>query len=256
MENLQFDKAEYAGEAPSRTCGECTRLIHDQYFEAAGKLLCATCAQGLAGGGSAAGAFVRALVWGGGAAFLGTLVWFAFIKITGWELGLIAIAIGFLVGFAVRKASRGRGGWKYQALAMALTYVSITAAYVPMVIKSFAAEGKSQAAQAAVNADVAPSPWAASPPAVMTVSATTPAADPAVPSTDRGGPVDKPTAGTFVLFAVIVFAIAFAAPFLAGFENIFGIIIVGFALYEAWKLNKRVVVSGPFTIAAPPPAQG
>src|SRR5439155_3866977 len=51
------------------------------------------------------------------------------------ELGIVAIGVGLLVGIAVRKGSGGRGGRKFQALAMVLTYLSITASYVPLVLK-------------------------------------------------------------------------------------------------------------------------
>ena len=42
------------------------------------------------------------------------------------------------------------------------------------------------------------------------------------------------------------------APFLGGFENIIGIIIIGIGLYEAWKLNRRVelTISGPHALAS------
>jgi hypothetical protein len=64
-----------------------------------------------------------------------------------------------------------------------------------------------------------------------------------------GGP---PGVMDFVLLAAIIFGIAFAAPFLSGVSNIMGIIIIGIALYEAWKLNKRVAVTGPFRFGAEP----
>jgi hypothetical protein len=39
-------------------------------------------------------------------------------------------------------------------------------------------------------------------------------------------------------------------PFLAGAQNIMGIVIIGIGLYEAWKINKRRIVSvtGPHAI--------
>ena len=45
-----------------------------------------------------------------------------------------------------------------------------------------------------------------------------------------------------------------AAPFLAGFENIIGIAIIGFALYQAWQMNarRRVVFTGPYAIGGAP----
>jgi hypothetical protein len=55
---------------------------------------------------------------------------------------------------------------------------------------------------------------------------------------------------------VLVCVLAFAAPFLMGFQNIMGIIIIGIGLYEAWKMNRKVplVFTGPFQVAPPVPA--
>jgi len=41
-----------------------------------------------------------------------------------------------------------------------------------------------------------------------------------------------------------------AAPFLAGAQNLIGLLIIGFALWEAWKFNARrqVPISGPYQI--------
>ena len=46
-----------------------------------------------------------------------------------------------------------------------------------------------------------------------------------------------------------------ALPFLAGFENIIGIIIIGIGLWEAWKLNPRMQleITGPYRVAAASP---
>jgi len=40
------------------------------------------------------------------------------------------------------------------------------------------------------------------------------------------------------------------APFLAGFENILGLVIIGFALFQAWKMNRRapLAISGPYAV--------
>ena len=76
-------------------------------------------------------------------------------------------------------------------------------------------------------------------------------------STSSGGGEDL-SAGDKVVALVFACIIAFAAPVLAGFENIIGLLIIGFALWEAWKINKRTVVefTGPYALAggsAPPP---
>jgi hypothetical protein len=57
----------------------------------------------------------------------------------------------------------------------------------------------------------------------------------------------------WVIVVTIVFLYSLAAPFLAGIENIIGILIIGIALYEAWRINKRpsIQFAGPFYLKAP-----
>ena len=204
------------------------------------------------GTGRSGTAFLRALAFGAGAAALGTIVWSLIINLLNMELGLIAIGVGLLVGVAVRKGARGRGGWKFQTLAMALTYMSITASYVPMVVKALrdgpakadkTADGKSADGKSADGTTVG-----------RTGSEVQSAAG-------HAGKQEPPSAGQVILAFIVVFGLAFASPFLSGASNIMGIIIIAIALYEAWKINRRVPVSGPFRIgsmipagAAPPPA--
>ena len=62
--------------------------------------------------------------------------------------------------------------------------------------------------------------------------------------------------GGFLLAVGTLVAILYAAPFLAGFQNIIGILIIFFAVQQAWTMNKRRVfdVKGPFRVAASPEA--
>jgi hypothetical protein len=55
---------------------------------------------------------------------------------------------------------------------------------------------------------------------------------------------------------LFIFGAALVAPFTSGLRDILGLAIIGIAVYEAWKLNKPLVVTGPFRVAAaaPPPA--
>lgn len=58
----------------------------------------------------------------------------------------------------------------------------------------------------------------------------------------------------------LLFLLSAAAPILAGFENFMGWIIIGIALYEAWKLNRRppLLLRGPLPVqpaaASPSPS--
>jgi hypothetical protein len=220
---LQFDKVDAVPDAV-RVCSRCQARFEQEYFEAAGNFICPACARQI-GGESEPAAFWRAAGYGAGAALLGTIIWYSIVALTSYEFGLIAIVVGLFVGYAVRKGSRGRGGWRYQALAMALTYVSITASYIPLVI------------EAAQEQDVVENGASA------------------VAEATLGGEAEGAARASLAelgLAMLFVFAIALASPFLSGVENIMGLIIIAIGLYEAWKLNKRVVVTGPYHIRAGP----
>jgi len=68
------------------------------------------------------------------AAAVGAGIYYAIAEVTGYEFGLMSIVLGLMVGFAVRRGARARGGWRYQTLAMFLCYAAICATYVPRVI--------------------------------------------------------------------------------------------------------------------------
>jgi hypothetical protein len=213
-EELRFDRAEYAEEPAETSCARCGAAIAGEYFNLRGAVLCGACrgaivAADTAGGGSS---LLRALLLGAGAAGLGSAIYYAIRALTGYEIGLVAIVVGLIVGGAVKKGSGGRGGRRYQALAVALTYFAIVTTYIPDILRGLSQRAATEAASAA----------------------------------------PAPDAASFLLALLVLCAIACAAPFLAGFENIIGLLIIGFALFEAWRINKRVPldIAGPFRVAA------
>jgi hypothetical protein len=210
---LQFERAEFAQPGPtSPVCAVCGQSVWDVYYAVNGRVLCERCRTDLelnANQGSRAGRFLRAAAYGLGAGAVGAGVWYGVRATTGYELGLIAIGVGLFVGGAVRKGSNGRGGWRYQALAMFLTYASIVSTYVPVIMNAL-----------------------------------------------RQGAEDKDPGTTLLAISmVLAFVFAFAAPFLGGAQNIMGIVIIGIALYEAWKMNKKVPleITGPHRVGAAGP---
>lgn len=74
----------------------------------------------------------RAAVFGTGAALAGAAIYFGVVAITGYEIGWIALLVGWMVGKAVARGGRGLGGWPLQTLAVGLTYLSIVGAYWPV----------------------------------------------------------------------------------------------------------------------------
>jgi hypothetical protein len=254
--DLQFERAEYEhAAAAAMACSECRRTLTNSYFQAGGRIVCEACAytlQAQGGGGSAIGRASRAFGAGLIAAILGSLLYYAIGALTGYEFALVAIVVGFAVGGAVRWGSRARGGWAYQALAMGLTYLAIVSTYIPAVIGGFNDVSVEQTVAASSDqsddsADAAEETDAS--------VATEPAADGSitpVAETSSEPTVRKLTiAESAVVFGTLLL-IACAAPFLAGFENIIGLIIIGIGLYEAWKLNRKEAfeITGPHPVAA------
>lgn len=254
-DELQFDtaEAETSGtDGGGVTCGVCANAITDRYYSAGDATFCEPCKQQFeswknAEGGT--GRFVRALVYGLGGGAVGAGIYYAILAITGYELGLVAIVVGVLVGGAVRAGSGRRGGWVYQGLAMALTYVAITSTYIPFVIEGLKDVGEKEevvAVESGAPTGDAP-PTADGAPAVVETSSAA-----AMP-----GPGDEEPLGAiaWIFIAILIVALAMAAPILAGFENVIGWVIIGIALYEAWKMNKRVDIEfiGPFEVAPPAP---
>jgi hypothetical protein len=237
---LQFDKAEVSP-AGLRVCAACQARFDAEYFEAGGQHICARCAAHFNDGSGRH--LARAFLFGAVAALIGTIVWFAILKLSGSEFGLLGIAVGLFVGIAVRRGARGRGGARYQALAMALTYFSITASYVPLVFQGMAEHDEKRANAASAVGTPSSEPASATPDAPAKDDTEASSSTPTKPA---------PSLAKLLIGVVMIFGFAFAAPFLGGFQNFMGIIIIGIALYEAWKLNKRVDVTGPYRINASP----
>lgn len=251
-ESLQFEKAEYtephAGEV---RCASCNQLLGYEYFEVNGQVACQICRDkaetDLAAKTGGFRRLRRATIYGMGAGAVGAAVWYGVRALTGYEFGLIGIFMGFAIGGAVRAGSSGRGGWRYQALAMFLTYAAIVSTYIPDVYRemrkmSQAETAKSAPATAGQAAGTAPAP------------AQPAAGSPSPPAEQASVPNPGPAMVVvyLALLALILFAIAFVIPFLGGVSNIIGLVIIGIALYEAWKINKRAAlqIAGPFKVGA------
>jgi hypothetical protein len=272
---LQFDVAEphrsgadaSADASLGLTCTGCKTAIAASYYEVNGAVVCARC-RGLLDApadGSRGSRLLKAGALGFGAAVIGAALYFAIAAITGYEIGLVAIAVGFLVGTAVRKGSGGRGGRAYQVMAVTFTYFAIVSTYIPLAMKEFAnnptsrdsvialanraertsdslarANGDSAAVEAADSTLVS---------AAAAGTSTLPSRGHSAANRRRGA--KHMSAGGVVLGVVVLLLFAAVAPILAGASNIIGLLIIGIAVFEAWKLNKRVQldVTGPFRVA-------
>jgi len=268
-DELQFSSVEpisgAAGPAGVPHCVVCQRPIADTYYAAGDKLLCPACRdqyEAALNSGSKVGRLAAATALGIVAGLVGAAVWFGIRKVSGSDFGLVAIGVGLLVGGAVRKGSGGRGGRGYQVLAVLLTYLAVAVNYAPdLVAAAYKGIKEHQAADARKvhlpvhAATTAPATQTA---ATQTTQAAVATADSDDDESDAGKP---PVSGGKVVVAVlllIVLGVVFilAGPIIVGFSSIIGALIIGIALWEAWKINtgRRATLAGPYSLETGTPA--
>ena len=137
--DLQFDQAEPLTPTSSGpSCAGCKRPIADAYYEINGKVICHSCRQQVEAsfrGGSGLARFLKASLFGLASAVLGAALYFIVCRVTGLNIGLVAIVVGLMVGGAVRKGTGNRGGVLYQILAVFLAYFAIGLMRVPFEVE-------------------------------------------------------------------------------------------------------------------------
>jgi hypothetical protein len=229
-ESLQFTRAEPVGaDSPNRPrCVACKSALGDTYFHAHGRQVCPACARRIESHQQAppAHSLLKSALYGGGAALAGCIL-FAVVEImTGWQIGIIAILVGYVVGKAIRHASGGLGGRPQQILAVLLTYFAISFSYVGV---AFAHVAKAHAAQQTAAVAAAP------------------------------GTVTPMPVGQHQTFraAPVILALAWlglAAPFLALSNpmNLISLFIIFIGLRQAWVLTGRtdIVITGPYEVSS------
>ena len=139
----QFGTAEYVGTPGNDHCQFCHQPVATTYFRVNGAMACPSCADKMrnATAPDTHGAFVRALLFGVGAAILGMILYAAFAIITGIVIGYASLAVGWIIGKAMIKGSNGVGGRRYQIVAVLLTYAAVSTAAIPIWIH-YAGENK------------------------------------------------------------------------------------------------------------------
>lgn len=247
--DLQFETVEGA-RSQGVSCSVCQAALTTEYHELNGQPACAVCrARAEAGRDKDRGwnMFLLAALYGFGAAIAGGFLYWGFVKVTNFELGLMAIAVGWLVGKAVMKGSNSRGGRRYQWLAVALTYFSITISYGALIVEAMMKQ-PAEATQPDKSAVLqgGGGGGAAQPPK--------PIETPRPPAPANAGPV---TAGQAAIGLGFFFLLILASPFLTGFSNVIGWVIIAIGLWEAWKHTAEVpfITGGPYplgNLSAPP----
>jgi hypothetical protein len=238
---LQFDRAVSAGTGPVSgvTCSQCSTPITDSYFTLAAKPVCESCKRGFEDAVARTQAprvFAKAIAFGLGAAIAGALVYYAVIALFDLEIGIVAILIGYMVGYAIRKAARGGGGRRYQILAAALTYFAVGLAYLPVVLNGSAHPAKTAADSAQTAKAFA-----------VTTAVTGAQAD--TPTTSAPSSTSAVRAIALVIF--YVFALPVIIVFGSMPSGVISAAIIAFGMQKAWSMTAgpKVSFAGPLRVA-------
>jgi len=132
----QFATAEYSRKSGETLCNSCQQRISGAYYLLNGAPACASCVERIREQmpRDSHKSFVRGVLFGVAGAILGLVIYVAFALATGWMVGYVSLAVGYIVGKAISLGSRGVGGRRYQVAAVLLTYVAVSLAAVPIAI--------------------------------------------------------------------------------------------------------------------------
>lgn len=223
------------------SCAVCQASIPDEYFDVNGQSVCAVCRVRVLDAVQTPkgwGVLLRAAACGAVAALAGAILYYAVVAITDFEIGIVAIAIGYMVGYAVRFGARGSGGRRFQVLAVVLTYVAVSLAYSVMVVRASIDQA---ATQTASKASAPAAPQAPNAPVAEA----------------SGGDEAGEAVGLLLLLgfflALPVLVIAGSLP-----GGLISAAIIVFGMRQAWKMTMAPVlnVTGPYRVGVGAMASG
>jgi hypothetical protein len=264
--DLQFDHV--ASAAPSITCSKCSRTVTTYYYTVDDANVCSSCKRAIDADWSRRKTGLwRAAGYGFGAAVVGAIIYYGVIAITNLEIGIVALLIGYMVGYAVRSGA-GRGGRRFQVLAAALTYLSVGMAYSPLALKpiltgragSLITRGVSKSPTSTATR---PAPAAA--PVAPSADSLSPAATPPVPvkSRPKATRSRRMTPRLFVYGAAALAVFVFILPIIAVIGSLpaglISALIIGIGMRRAWRMTGDTgsdapgvtVIAGPFRVGKP-----
>lgn len=135
----QFDTAQYSPKPGANACSFCRQPVGAAYYRVRGAMACSPC-------GDKAKAnlpkdshadFMRGLLFGIGGAVIGLVIYSTFAIATGLIIGYVALAVGYIVGKAIKKGAHGAGGQRYQITAVILTYAAVSLSAIPIGISAY-----------------------------------------------------------------------------------------------------------------------
>jgi uncharacterized membrane protein len=188
-------------------------------------------------------AFTRGLLFGVGGAILGLILYATVGIVTGWMIGYVSLAVGWIVGRAMMTGSGSIGGRRYQIVAVVLTYAAVSMAAIPI--------GIAQASKAHKAARTEQSQSVHNP-AEQSSGNVAPAPVQEPPAAKRPANL-----GAALLGLTLV---GLASPFIEladPLHGLIGLVILFVGVQIAWKMTRGISLQilGPFKLSTPPAGQ-
>jgi hypothetical protein len=245
----QFGTAEYVGVQGNNHCQYCHQPIGGTYYRVHDAMACPICAEKvrveLAKDTHAA--YMRAFFFGIGAAVVGMILYATFEITTGLVVGYASLAVGWMVGTAMKKGSGGVGGKRYQITAAALTYAAVSLAAVPVWIHFAIEHRQAKTQQAQTKSQLADEQRQLENESGQEHQSAASVPEPDAPEPQAPRPTRLGILGHLALLGI-------ASPFLelqdAGptIGWMIGIFILSIGIRIAWRLTAgvRIAIYGPF----------
>ena len=225
----QFDTAEFPSDAKGDVCKLCGQAITGQYWRVHGQMACPACVERVEANRptTSHALFMRALLFGAGAAVVGMIAYAAFEIATGLVIGYLALGVGWFIAKAMLVGSKGAGGRQYQIAAVLFTYFAVAVAAVPAALWQ-TTHHKAAAPQAVKSGEYVVQPDSESRP-------------------------EQPEKQMGVGAAVAtLIGVGLASPFMElqdGLGGIIGLVILFVGMRMAWQMTKggpTYVAEGPY----------
>lgn len=226
----QFTTAEYANAGDQ--CVACHRAVTSHYYRVNAKMVCESCIQQLQNRfpRDSHAAYVRGLIFGIGAAILGMILYAGFTILTGFYIGYVSLAVGWLVAKGIMLGSKGIGGRRYQIAAVILTYAAVSIAAVPIALSYKIKEKSAQH--------------------TSTQTQQQPSQNEQTTEPEQAGPHPKPS------LAAALLLIGLASPFLElqdPLHGVIGLVILVVGIRIAWRMTagaSGLEIQGPYENSA------
>jgi hypothetical protein len=239
---LQFDHVVPGPSATAVTpaagvvCAACQTPIPTEYFDLGGHVVCGRCRQRLEMAAETPRGALPLLVAGAcglGAGIVGAIIYYSVIAIAHLEIGIVAILIGYMVGYAVRRGAGGRGGLRFQILAVGLTYLSVAFAYTPLVVSAARDHRAGQATTAASG---------------------TSSTDAGVATGRRTDPAPRPIGGLQLIAVLTAFVVTLPVAIVLGNlpSSLITVVIITIGMRQAWRMTAAPILEfrGPYRVGA------